>query len=241
MRYVSKALHERTSSEGKRLPAREVEASVTTALAAALDDPLDLMCQASLPMDTDGFEQMFARAARAAGHVRARDREQIRALVQRVTVHPRSIEITVPIDAIAALLGTLSEAEPDATFTIEVPVRLTRTGRSLRLVHSDGSAAAATAGRPDPTLIKLLLKARAWWAILAKGELDIARLAAAHKVTPSYVTRIVRLAFLAPDLVEAILAGRQGPMLTGKTLADAKAVPTAWPEQRLAFDGAAVG
>jgi hypothetical protein len=89
----------------------------------------------------------------------------------------------------------------------KMPVRLARSGMAVRLIHTGGNAPAATL--PDPALVKLLVKARGWWAKLASGEMDITALAAAEGANDSYVSRVVRLAFLAPDIVDAILAGKQ--------------------------------
>jgi hypothetical protein len=59
--------------------------------------------------------------------------------------------------------------------------------------------------------VRLLLKARRWWNELRKGEVDIKTLASNEGVQASYVTRVVRLAFLAPAVVDTILAGTALP------------------------------
>ena len=218
--YVSRNLHRGESSHdtGMRIPAREIESSVIDALAAAFDDPLDLICRASLPMDTDGFDLMFARANTMAARIRAGDRDLVRGLIEQVPVSPRGFEIRMPVALMATTLGVASLAEKGTSITFDIPARLTRTGRSVRLVHSDGRA--STERKPDATLLRLLIKARRWWAELAKGEVDIKTLAQTEGVTPSYMTRIVRLAFLAPEIVEAILSGRQAARMDGKRLAE---------------------
>ena len=86
-------------------------------------------------------------------------------------------------DAIAAALAMPLPGEPNTTFKLDVPVRLTGTGRAMRLVHTDGRA--VTASKPDPSLIKLLVEARAWWAELAKGKVGITTLAQSEGVTAS--------------------------------------------------------
>lgn len=62
---------------------------------------------------------------------------------------------------------------------------------------------------PDSALVKLLVLARRWWARLATAEIDIATLARAEGVNDPWVSRVVRLNFLAPQIVDAILAGTQ--------------------------------
>ena len=110
-------------------------------------------------------------------------------------------------------------------------MRLVRTGRAVRLIQTDGRA--ATADAPDPVLIKLLLKGRGWWQRLSDGEIDIPTLARAENFTPSYITRIVRLEFLAPPVVEAIVTGTQPALLDGKKLTAPEAIPISWAEQQL--------
>jgi hypothetical protein len=86
---------------------------------------------------------------------------------------------------------------------------------AVRLVHTSGAAAETL---PSPSLIKLVIKARRWWAILRAGEIDITRLAAREGVTPSYMTRVVRLAFLSPAIVDAIVSGTAKTEIDGEML-----------------------
>jgi hypothetical protein len=139
------------------------------------------------------------------------------------------IEVRMDVLAIANIIGTPAP-ENASTVSIFTPVLLTRTGRAMRLVHSDGST--GRHATPDPTLIKLLVTARRWWSALAAGQISITQLAAAQGVTPSWMTRVVRLAFLSPDLVEQILAGRQDAKIDGKSLTGTDAIATDWAEQR---------
>jgi hypothetical protein len=54
-------------------------------------------------------------------------------------------------------------------------------------------------------------------------------------VNASYFTRVLRLAYLAPDIVEAIIEGRQPPELTANKLIRVKSLPIDWPGQREAL------
>lgn len=77
---------------------------------------------------------------------------------------------------------------------------LTRTGMAVRRVHSNGTA--ATAGTLSSGLIKYLLQAREWWLQLASGETAITTIATTAGINEPWVLRVVRLNFLAPQLVE---------------------------------------
>jgi hypothetical protein len=74
---------------------------------------------------------------------------------------------------------------------------------------------AAPPRKADNTLIKALARAFRWRRMLDSGEFaTIAELADREGIAPSYMTRVLRLTLLAPDIVEAILDGTQGPAVT---------------------------
>ncbi len=90
---------------------------------------------------------------------------------------------------------------------------------------------AEPARKPDSTLVKALARAFRWNRMLGSGAfMSISELAEREGIAPSYMTRILRLTLLAPDIVEAILDGRQRPDVTLARLM--KPVPMEWKEQR---------
>ena len=96
----------------------------------------------------------------------------------------------------------------------------------------EGTDPFATA-KPDARLIKLLSRARRFHAALLNGDgVPFAALAKRQGVSPSYFTRLVRLSYLAPDLTEAILDGRQPHDLTADKLLANSRLPLRWQEQR---------
>jgi site-specific DNA recombinase len=119
----------------------------------------------------------------------------------------------------------------DETQILSVPIRLRRSGREIKMLI-DGADAFATA-KPDERLIKLLIRARRFNAILVDGDgVPFAALAKQEGVSPSYFTRIVRLSYLAPDIMQAILDGRQPRDLTADKLLAHSRLPLTWDEQR---------
>lgn len=123
----------------------------------------------------------------------------------------------------------MSRTQPaPETVTIHVPFRLVkRGGRKEMQLPED----AAQARKPDNTLIKALARAFRWKRMLETGEYaTIADLAEREGIAAPYLTRTLRLAFLAPDLVEAILDGCQPSNLSLEMLR--KPLPTGWLEQR---------
>jgi hypothetical protein len=100
---------------------------------------------------------------------------------------------------------------PD-TVTIHVPFHVVKRGarKEMHLPHG-----AAQPRRTDSTLVKALARAFRWKRMLESGEFaTIAELAEREGIASSYMTRVLRLTLLAPDIVEAILDGKQGPEVT---------------------------
>ena len=116
--------------------------------------------------------------------------------------------------------------------TLVSNARLTRTGMAVRLVHSNGQLASPCPA--DPGLVQLLLRARAWWARLATGDIDIATIAREENVNDSWVSRVVRLNFLAPSIIEAIVSGTQPASINATSLRSAD-IPSGWDDQLAHF------
>jgi len=107
----------------------------------------------------------------------------------------------------------------------------TRGGRKL-VVSPDGVPSRATPrSRVDNTLVKALARAFRWRGLLEAGVYGtVEEIAAAEKINTSYVSRILRLTLLAPDIIEMILDGRQPVDLAMAKLV--KGFPVAWEAQR---------
>jgi site-specific DNA recombinase len=118
------------------------------------------------------------------------------------------------------------ECERNLT-VLTIAARLKRTGIEMRMVIEDGSEPANV----DPGL-RLLLRAHAIRdRLLEEPSLPVKEIAAEEGVSSSYVTRLLRLAFLAPDIVTAILNGRHPPQLTANRLMDDTRLPLGWTAQ----------
>lgn len=102
------------------------------------------------------------------------------------------------------------------TMSLHVPFRIVKRGGRKEVQLPEGTAQPRN---PDNTLVKALARAFRWKRMLDAGEFStIAELAECEGIAPSYMTRVLRLAFLAPDIVEAILDGRQAMPITAETL-----------------------
>lgn len=117
------------------------------------------------------------------------------------------------------------------TLTIRIPMRLRRrSGRKL-IMTPEGSAAATPKPRRDETLVKALIRAHRWRRKIESGRAkSITDLAEQEGVTVAYVCRLLPLTCLAPNILEAILDGRQPK---GLRLAEVLGNgPLGWDEQR---------
>ena len=96
------------------------------------------------------------------------------------------------------------------TLTIRIPIRLQRRGGRKLIMTPEGVTAPARKPRPDETLIKALVRAHRWRRRIESGQANsITDLAEQEGVTDAYVCRLLSLTCFAPDIVEAILDGRQ--------------------------------
>lgn len=191
-----------------------------------------LVAELGLPPSPELIRQLDGTCGELAHQLRARSPSLLRELLNEVKVHGDRLAIALSRSALARLIGA-SEAETgDAALVLTAPYRMTRSGNTLRLVQGDGARISAA---PETALVRLIILARQWWEQLARGETDITALAGQVGYTPSYVTRVVRLAFLSPKVVEAVLAGRQHSRLSPATVRLSAEMPADWDEQEALF------
>lgn len=117
--------------------------------------------------------------------------------------------------------------------TVRVPISIrSRGGRKLVLApNGENLTGAPVHRRVDSAMVKAIARAFRWRDMLESGEhATIREIAAAEKINETYVGRVLRLTLLAPEVVEAILSGRQSAHLQLETLM--KRFPVDWTEQR---------
>jgi hypothetical protein len=123
------------------------------------------------------------------------------------------------------------------TVTVRVPLAIRRRpGRKTVVMPVGDGGEAALPTRADPTLVKALARAFRYQRLLDEGRYaSISEMAAAERIERGYLGTLLRLTLLAPDVVEAILAGRQPDGLGLLRLM--KPFPLNWPDQRTALAG----
>jgi hypothetical protein len=118
------------------------------------------------------------------------------------------------------------------TVTLHIPFRVVKRGGQKEMHLPEG---AAQPRRPNNTLVKALARAFRWKQMLESGEFaTIAELAEREGIAPSYMTRVLRLTLLAPDIVKAVVDGRQGPEVTLARVLEP--FPVDWAEQTRHLD-----
>lgn len=155
--------------------------------------------------------------------------DALASIVRRIELSPIRLRVIL---SLAALLPSPADvpALREAVLTREVPLRIKRRGVEMRLVIEGASAGAA---KPDPVLWKEIRRAHRCFAALVSGQISsIAELAAREGVSDRYLSRVLPLAFLAPDIVEAIAAGRQPAALTAHRLIRTLDLPIASAAQK---------
>jgi len=117
------------------------------------------------------------------------------------------------------------------TAMVSVSVSFLQRGGRKQILSPAGAAPWSPAPRVDSALVKAVVRAHRWRQMIESGKYaSSAELAKAEKVNDSYLSRILRLTLIAPDIIEAILAGRQPSTLQLDELL--KPLPAAWNGQR---------
>ena len=152
----------------------------------------------------------------------------------------------LPARLAGMLLGEESNLPPDSDLSpdkqlsgegnplvLSIPARYKRAGLEMKLLV-DGPGGNQTSRVPDPSLIKVIVKAHRLKNLFIHNHgHSVKALAKQQGVNPSYFTRLIRLTFLAPDITQAILEGRHPRELTAHRLMGNTRFPLGWREQRL--------
>ncbi len=245
--YVSPALirgTRRQTPRGRRVPAGDLERLIEERLTKFLATGAEVF-GAIEPMvgEVNDCADVTARAAGLAQRWPDLDPVERRAilttLIDRIDLMRETVEIRILPGRLPAILRAEDRQrdlkhkpdinEPTITFT--VPARLKRAGKETRLLV-DGPGGSGRR-QPDHSLHRLLARAYRYNdMVMRSAGKTMGQLAADAGVGGSYFTRILRLSFLAPAVVKAILHDRHPIELTAKRLASQLRFPIAWDEQR---------
>jgi site-specific DNA recombinase len=221
--YVSRGLIKGTpdsTGRGWRLPAPEIERSVAAAACQMLSDKAAI---ATVIQATGLAENRLPSVFSVAQTWRQRLQSEVEAgaalttLVQRVDLSDSGICVALKMP-IPDGGGQPVVNAAELIIRRDVPIQIKRRGVEMRLVIEGNRAPAS---RTDLPLLKAVARAHHWSDELLSGRVpSIAKIAERERVSARYVRRLMRLAFLAPKIVEMIAAGRQPSELTAEALAE---------------------
>jgi site-specific DNA recombinase len=230
------------------VPASELESLVVRRLAAFLASGSSVLDALGRSEDDAATREALAAAAQALSAELSKApismmRAFLLATVARVTLATEWLELTLSRQGLRGVLAEGSnlrfapvrpdERNEEDLFHLRIEARLQRCGQEIRLVVEPDMASERPT-RHDAALIKAIARGYIWYERLASGEVDSLRIIANElQVNQRYVGRILRSAFLAPDIVAAILEGRQPPQLSVEKLRFG--APLLWAEQRQLF------
>jgi DNA invertase Pin-like site-specific DNA recombinase len=212
-------------AKGWRLPAHEIESLVRKQLAGFLRKRRALLDALRLKRKSPNVvSAALARAAELADRIEsgsfASCLEIASALVRRITIAQDGVAIEVHPDGLREQLLGQGSPRPTAkdrrSILIKVPVSFRRRGVEAKLIVLDQQG---TSGKPDVNLVRTLSRAHKWFGRIARGEASgLSDIARDERLSRTYVTSFIYLAFLSPDFTKAILEGRQPVALTAKKL-----------------------
>src|SRR5262249_20712856 len=157
-------------------------------------------------------------------------RELVRSTVDRVVIHHDGVELTLKIKELNSTIDGDDLSQNLKTFRLALPPPRPRARKEIVVPGNCGTQPR----RIDQALILALARARSWMRSLRQGEfVDAAEIAHRFGLSDAHVRRLLRFAYLAPDIVEAIIEGRQPRTLTVKRLLCG--IPLAWADQRAVF------
>jgi DNA invertase Pin-like site-specific DNA recombinase len=204
--YVSKIAAKRGTSKAKdriRLPAKETNHVVLAALDGLLRSPQRLI--ELLRVDTEEKHALL----KSVTSIQCTAQDLLTKVAKRVIVSDAAIEIKLSEEQLRRVIGLRDlDGGSDALVMLEIPGRLQRSAKGERFVLPPDHA--SNLPRRIPSLVQAVARANDWVAKMVSGQSANSRAIAKDTgFDERYVSRILPLAFLAPDLAEAILDGTQ--------------------------------
>ena len=231
--YVSRSLMKgsaaRVDGGGWRLPAAEIERSVAAAAQSILDDQQTVLSAIEeAGLDSSRIAQFLKSAATWSARMQFEQDNALSSLIGRIDLGQDGMRLSIRLP----LSNTESGAPDDSNHLLikrHVPMQLRRRGVELRLVINGRARASC---KPDQSLLRAVARAYCWFDDLVSGR-SMSEIARRDGVGKQYVSRLIRLAFLAPEMVERIVAGRE---LTAQVLRIGRLdIPVCWAAQKRAL------
>jgi site-specific DNA recombinase len=228
--YISQKLvneGKASTKNGIRIPAQELEMLVINQLCDWLNNS-DSIIHALNP-DPEQIQNLLADAQKLTMDLQDNKHEQyplLRQILDRVEVGIDYVSLLVKVSA----LTIHNEHTPDQVIPLKTNIQLKRCGYAMRLIITDENNHSI---HKDQNLINYLSQAYQWLTLITSGKVQsIKQIAEAKQMDQSHITRMINKAFIAPDIIRAILNGTQPPHLTLKYLKQFRSLPNDWNTQK---------
>jgi site-specific DNA recombinase len=242
-----------------RIAAQELEKLVCLRLQTFLKSPRSVLDEVGVTDNTaNNLQQILAKAMALSEHclsLRAEERGFVRDVVRRIVVNSNKIEVQLSRKRLNGLLhgrDFVASNEGDSrrsqltpisndrerhnndVIRLDIEAQVKRCGMEMRLVVAPKDKDHIEANTV-PSLLKAVARAHRWSEWIASGEVSsLGMIARRLGITKRYVALVIRCAFLAPDIVESILDGRQSPDISFQKLT--RRLPISWTAQRRILD-----
>jgi hypothetical protein len=230
-----------------RISAHDLEQIVTSRLARYIGSQSNVAALAPTDIDAHGLQQALAKADLAAATLRSGSthakHEIITQILAQAVLHEDRVELTLSQSGLADILGITLNPQ-SAPIVLSVAANRLRHGRQIRLVIEGEGPTPTPFIKPsspamlqcDPKLIALLAEAySARKLVLAHPHSSLGDLAKQQGKCHKQLAKLVEISCLAPDIVEAVIGGKQPSSLTATALRT-KVLPISWDEQRILFE-----
>ena len=203
-----------------RVPAQDLESAVTECLKDRFTN--EPWVTTVTPEDAQIKQAAILKGEQLSRKLDQPSIELVRDLISKIVVHKEQLEIHIKLEMLCATkLQTVTH----------IPARLKRTGMAVRLIVQTDKP---KANKPDKKLIRFISRGFDWAVQFTSGQAKtIKEIADKEGVTAGYITRVMYMGFMNPELMEAICKGVQPPDLTAVRLLGLGNLPLDWEAQRI--------
>jgi site-specific DNA recombinase len=223
--YVSRSLMKGTArvpGQGWRVPALELERNLANAVARILDEHTAIAADIDeAGVAAHDLTSIFDSTAEWSARLRseAEAAPALKTLVERAELHHDGIRLAIRLPISNSAKANIPS---DILLARQIPLKVKRRGVELRLIIGAGSVSSP---RVDSTILKAIARAHRWFDDLVSGRsASMVEIGRREGVSKPYISRMIRLAFLSPAIVERIVDGRQPAELTAQFCRPAAAI-----------------
>ncbi len=218
------------------LPAHGIEMLIIRELAAFLENQSTIARLFQNDSASD-LEIMLAAANIAAGQLKSNPKRIVlKSLLKKIVVTPDQLDIHVNLHGLREMIcndgADVNIQADEDNHIIALRIHLKRSNRGKRIILDHGKN--NVPGKVDPSLLKAIARAHIWLNDLKAGH-SYKDIAVRENIDQRHVARTIRLAFLAPDIVESVFKGNAPKNLTVDHLLRLPEFPVEWQNQREVF------